>query len=422
MVPNGWLKTNLQNYIHIKHGFAFKSEYFREEGSYVLLTPGSFYEPGGFRNQKNKTKYYIGEIPEGYLLSKDDLLIAMTEQGAGLLGSTLFVPENNRYLHNQRLGLIQIKSHESVCSEFLYLTYNSPYIRKQITEQSTGTKVKHTSPDRLKSVICLLPPLPEQRKIAKILSTWDKAITTTEKLIATSQQQKKALMQQLLTGKKRLLNPETGMVFEGDWEEIRLGDIAKYQKGYTYKSSEYSEKATANGFLTLKSIQRGGGYSPKGIKYLLSNVDEKFAVVKGDVVFAVTDLTRNAEVVGAPIFVPKLPFNNSYISMDLVKLQLNASVNKQFIYYSLKLPCNRNFMRARASGSTVLHLDVQGSKKLKLLIPKILQEQQKIASVLTAADKEIELLQAKLTHLKQEKKALMQQLLTGKKRVKSEAA
>lgn len=76
-----------------------------------------------------------------------------------------------------------------------------------------------------------LPPLPEQRKIAKILSTWDKAISTTEKLIETSKQQKKALMQQLLTGKKRLLNSETGKVFEGEWEEVKLSEVAKVSIG-----------------------------------------------------------------------------------------------------------------------------------------------------------------------------------------------
>ncbi|MBE2983333.1 restriction endonuclease subunit S, partial [Enterobacter hormaechei] len=82
-----------------------------------------------------------------------------------------------------------------------------------------------------------MPPLPEQRKIAKILSTWDKAITTTERLIATSKQQKKALMQQLLTGKKRLIDPETGEAFEGDWEEVKLGDVlTKISNGLTYDS------------------------------------------------------------------------------------------------------------------------------------------------------------------------------------------
>ena len=240
MVPSGWEKSDLKEYISIKHGFAFKSSFFSEQGSFILLTPGSFNETGGFRDQGKKTKFYTGNIPECFLLSKGDLLLAMTEQAEGLLGSALFVPENNKYLHNQRLGLVQIKDPEKVCSDFLYLFFNLPYSRKQITEQSTGTKVKHTSPDRLCSVIGLIPPLPEQKKIAEILSTWDKAITTTDQLLANSQQQKKALMQQLLTGKKRLRD-HTGQPFTEVWRFFTFPESFNVvnNKATQIKSSDY---------------------------------------------------------------------------------------------------------------------------------------------------------------------------------------
>eukprot|EP00952_Eustigmatos_sp_NYUAD-ZCMA_P002454 10828-Eustigmatos_ZCMA.PRE.1 len=89
MVPEGWERSDLKHLISVKHGFAFKSEYFAESGNYVLLTPGSFYECGGFRDQGSKTKFYAGPIPKGYLLAKGDLLLAMTEQAEGLLGSAL---------------------------------------------------------------------------------------------------------------------------------------------------------------------------------------------------------------------------------------------------------------------------------------------------------------------------------------------
>ena len=85
----------------------------------------------------------------------------------------------------------------------------------------------------------MIPPLPEQRKIAKILSIWDKAISTTEKLIETSKQQK-GPMQQLLTGKKRLVNPETGKAFE-EWEDTTVGAVASLTAGGTpsTKQAEY---------------------------------------------------------------------------------------------------------------------------------------------------------------------------------------
>ncbi|WP_337220110.1 restriction endonuclease subunit S [Vibrio parahaemolyticus] len=416
MVPNGWLKTDLNPFIDIKHGFAFKSEYFREEGEYVLLTPGSFYEPGGFRDQKSKTKYYVGDIPKGYLLSKGELLVAMTEQAAGLLGSTLFVPSHDRYLHNQRLGLIQIKDKNGICPEFLYLTYNSPYIRKQIAEQSTGTKVKHTSPDKLKSVICLLPPLPEQRKIAQILSTWDRGIATTEKLIDASKQQKKALMQQLLTGKKRLIDPETGKAFEGEWEEVKLGDLGKTFTGLTGKTKEHFGRGSK--YIPYINIFRNSSVDMNALELVDVRPNEKQNLVKyGDIFF--TTSSETPEEVGMSSVILEEIDESVYLNSFCFGFRPHNfnRVKPEFIRYLLRSEKVRRSISLLAQGATRYNLSKTQLLKITLNIPS-LGEQQKIASVLTTADKDIELLEAKLAYFKQEKKALMQQLLTGKRRVK----
>ncbi len=99
--------------------------------------------------------------------------------------------------------------------------------------------VQASEPDKKEEV---KEPVQEQKKIAQILSTWDKAITTTEQLLANSQQQKKALMQQLLTGKKRLLD-KNGVRFSGEWKRVELGDLLDYQQPtpYLVESTEYSD-------------------------------------------------------------------------------------------------------------------------------------------------------------------------------------
>ena len=99
-----------------------------------------------------------------------------------------------------------------------------------------STQVHIRTPEYLDLEI-QIPPLPEQQKIAKILSTWDKAIRTTERLIDNSTQQKKALMQQLLTGKKRLLDDD-GKRFEGEWEEVTIGSTSKCFSGGTPSRSK----------------------------------------------------------------------------------------------------------------------------------------------------------------------------------------
>ena len=127
-----------------------------------------------------KQKFYRGAVPEDYVLSPGQMLIVMTEQAPGLLGSTFFVPEGHRFLHNQRLGLVQVEEPNRVCTRYLHFVFASSRVRKAISAESAGTKVKHTSPDKILALDVDLPPLSEQRKIADILQTWDEAIEQLE--------------------------------------------------------------------------------------------------------------------------------------------------------------------------------------------------------------------------------------------------
>src|SRR5437667_5723578 len=102
-LPSGWRAASLKDHIHVKHGFAFKSPYFGICGPHALLTPGNFHDEGGFKVQGDKQKRYDGPIPRGFVLQPGDLVVAMTEQAEGLLGSSAIIPEGDTYLHNQRI-------------------------------------------------------------------------------------------------------------------------------------------------------------------------------------------------------------------------------------------------------------------------------------------------------------------------------
>ncbi|MFA0514682.1 restriction endonuclease subunit S [Vibrio breoganii] len=242
----------------------------------------------------------------------------------------------------------------------------------------------------LEKLPLLVPPLPEQRKIAKILSIWDKAIATTEKLIDTSKQQKKALMQQLLTGKKRLVNPETGKAFEGDWRKVELGKLLDYKQPtpYLVKSTEYSNEYPTP-VLTA------------GKTFILGYSDEDFGIFREELPAIIFD-----DFTTASKFVD-FPFKAKSSAMKILIAKDGVSI--KYVYEAMQ----------------ILNYPIGGHQRhwisifanLVIGLPKP-EEQQKIASVLTAADKEIDVFEVKLAHFKQEKKALMQQLLTGKRRVK----
>lgn len=169
-----WKRYKLGELLRVKHGWAFKGEFFSETGIQSILTPGNFYESGGFKANTSKDRFYIGEYPKEYLCSKGDLIVAMTEQAAGLLGSTAIVPEDNRYLHNQRIGLISCN--EYLNKDFAYYLFMTQTVRQQISRSASGTKVKHTSPEKIYEVQVYIPKIQTQRNIAKILTTLDQKI------------------------------------------------------------------------------------------------------------------------------------------------------------------------------------------------------------------------------------------------------
>ncbi|MDM1212018.1 restriction endonuclease subunit S [Escherichia coli] len=236
-----------------------------------------------------------------------------------------------------------------------------------------------------------LPPFLEQKKIAQILSTWDKAISVTEKLLTNSQQQKKALMQQLLTGQKRLLD-ENGVRFSGEWVYLTFDNafIVANKKSTQVKSSDYLQSGSIP--IIDQGQSRIAGYC--------NNLE-----VYSDVpVIVFGDHTRCVKWIEF-VFCPGADGTQVIKTSKILEPKLG--------YYLLSNTDIPNLGYSR-------HMRELKEKDFRL--PLDIKEQQKIAAVLSAADAEISTLEKKLACLRDEKKALMQQLLTGKRRVKVDEA
>jgi len=165
--PKGWDVKSIGEFLTIKNGYAFKSEYFCENGENVLLTPGNFYESGGYRCRGEKQKRYSGPVPDGFTLKAGDILLAMTEQAEGLLGSSMVVPSGGVYLHNQRLGLLDFDQC-SVGSTFLAHLFNVGSVRKCIHSSATGLKVRHTSTKKIEAIEVGFPKYSMQVEFSKV--------------------------------------------------------------------------------------------------------------------------------------------------------------------------------------------------------------------------------------------------------------
>jgi type I restriction enzyme S subunit len=185
-LPPSWKWLRLGDVSSLKHGYAFSSNFFTSEpASFVLTTPGNFYEKGGFRDRESKRKYYSGPVDPEFIFKPGDLIIPMTEQAAGLLGSPAFIPNDGRvYIHNQRLGKLSFS--ESIAPEFAFWFFNCDFFRGELARTCTGMKVRHTSPDRVLKVPFPVPPLAEQRRIVAKVSQLMALVDALETQLAAS--------------------------------------------------------------------------------------------------------------------------------------------------------------------------------------------------------------------------------------------
>lgn len=263
----------------------------------------------------------------------------------------------------------------------------------------------------------LLPPLPEQRRIAEILSTWDEAITLTERLITARQRRKKALMQQLLTGWRRFRE------FEGEeWRDVSLQDVAAKSRysftggpfGSDLKAQDYTESGVR--IIQLQNIGDGKFLDSYKIYTSEQKANELIGcnIYPGDII-----ISKMGDPVARAALIPNT--NRRYLmASDGIRLEVDKSkYDVHFILESINTSTFRKNAIKHSTGSTRQRIGLGDLRKLPLAVPS-LPEQRKISAVLQACDEEIELLGQKLAALKRQKQGLMQQLLTGQVRVKDE--
>lgn len=200
-----WKKYCLKDLCEIKHGHAFDGQFFTsEETEYLLLTPGNFHVDQSLYFGSN-TKYFSGDILEDYVLKNGDLLVVMTDltKEMNILGNSVILNSEKKVLHNQRIGkVVNISPNIHVC--YLKHLLNSSIVKKHVKSTASGSTVRHTSPSRILEVEINLPSLKEQVEICNVIEASISEITTLQKIKKKILSQKQGLMQQLLTGKKRV--------------------------------------------------------------------------------------------------------------------------------------------------------------------------------------------------------------------------
>lgn len=242
-----WKEYSLDELIHIKHGYAFKGEFFSEEPTAdILLTPGNFAIGGGFKAQK--LKYYNGDFPVDYILDENDVIVTMTDlsKEADTLGFSAKVPAwfGKRFLHNQRIGLVKLKT-DDFDQEYLYWLMRTFSYQRFVANGATGATVKHTSPTKICQYKFTAPvDKNTQRKIASILSAYDDLIENNLKRI------------KLLEEKAQLHYKEL-MQDSSKWDKVRLEEFVSVVKGRKPANVLEQPEEESQLYLLLDTVERG---------------------------------------------------------------------------------------------------------------------------------------------------------------------
>lgn len=404
-IPEDWKIQSLNKVTWYQEGPGLRHWQFTTTGMKVINVTNL--EGGVVNLDKTDRHISIEEFEKSYkhfAIDAGDILMASS--GATYCKTAVIAEKDLPVMMNT--SVIRFKPIKDVDYSFLIAYLSSFLLKRQIDFLITGGAQPNFGPAHLNQTVIPLPPLPEQKAIAQVLSTADAAIQTTEKLIAQKELRKKWLMQQLLTGKKRLKG------YGGEWKENHLGSLGETYTGLIGKNKEdFGEGKPYIPYLNIFNNARIDITNFDFVK--IAESDNQNRVKYGDIFFTVSSETPD-EVGMASVMLDHI--DDLYLNSFCFGFRLHDfnTLVPEFSSYFLRADAFRAEIYKLSQGATRFNLSKNNLMKLNIVLPPK-EEQTAIAQVLQAADKEISLLKAKAEKLREQKKGLMQVLLTGKVRL-----
>ena len=377
--PNGWNSGRFEDFVILQRGFDLTKDNARKGNIPVISSSGITY-------------YHDTAMvePPGVITGRK-----------GSLGKVFFV-DTPFWPHDTTLWVKDFKGNHP---EFVKIFLES----LDLARFDAATSVPTLNRNNVHKLRTAFPPLPEQRKIAEILSTWDEAIAASQRLLSALRERKKGLMQRLLTGQVRFAG------FDGEWKETRLGDIGDYYSGLSGKTKE--DFGFGKPYITYRNIFENSKINPAKLDFVnVLEGESHNSVNRGDVFFTLSSETPD-EVGMSSVLLDDL--GECYLNSFCFGFRLRdmGYLLPEYARFLFRSDIFRRKMFKLAQGSTRYNISKREVMKFTFELPAI-PEQEKIVSILDGCETEIDLLSRKLEALQAQKKGLMQRLLTGQVRVR----
>lgn len=292
-------KYKLGEIIDVNRGTSLSGKYYSSEGEYVRLTLGNFdFNLNSFKENESKNDiYFTGKFDKKFLLNKNDIITPLTEQVKGLIGSTAKIPESGKYIQSQDVALIKSISSD-LYDNYLFYLFSSSIVRKQLSDAAQQTKIRHTSPDKIKDATVFLPDFDYQKKSSLLLDNISEKISINTNISFVLEELIKTIFDYWFvqfefpdenglpyksSGGDMEFNQQLNKEIPKGWNTGNLYDIADFINGLACQ--KYRPKDETKKLPVIKITEMHKGFTDN-TEFVKNDVPEKYVISNGDILFS----------------------------------------------------------------------------------------------------------------------------------------
>ena len=376
-------KHKLGELIEVTRGASLSGQFYAEKGELIRLTLGNFnMNGGGFKENTSKTNlYYTGTVKDEFILNKGDIITPLTEQSLGLLGTTARIPESGKYIQSQDVALVKCKE-GLLDPNFCYYLISSSVVRQQLSAGAQQTKIRHTSPDKIKDCTAWVPELEVQKRIGRILYDIDEEIALNRQINDNLEAMAKQLYDYWFvqfdfpneegkpyksSGGAMVWNEKLKREIPEGWKVANVFDELSIQYGFPFSTELFTEEPTNIPVVRIRDILDNSVSA-----YSEEEVDEKYKLQKQDLLVGMD----------GNFHMNYWNDNVSYLNQRSVRLRAKSKSAVSIMQAKYDIAPYIKAKELRAKGSTVGHLSDKDLKELFVLVCPNIEFRNKFDSIL----------------------------------------
>ena len=345
-------KYKLGEILDVTRGASLSGEFYATEGEYIRLTCGNFdYQNNCFKENKSKDNlYYTGDFRSEFLMEKGDIITPLTEQAIGLLGSTAIIPESGKYIQSQDVAKIICKE-DLLDKDFAFYLISSTLVKQQLSAAAQQTKIRHTSPDKIKDCTVWIPELAEQKLNQNLEAMAKQLYDYWFVQFDFPNEEGKPYKS---SGGEMVWNNKLKREIPEGWKVKSIFEELDVQYGYPFSTELFTETETSIPVVRIRDIVANTVSA-----YTTENTDSKYLLNKGDLVIGMD----------GNFHINYWSDDISYLNQRSVRLRALNDSNVSIIQARLDIEPYIKAKEARAKGSTVGHLSDKDMKELYVMVP-----------------------------------------------------